>query len=265
MAPDAPSRHDLLDSLIATALEGGAAAMKVYAGAFAIDMKSDASPVTAADRLAEEIILRRLATIAPQTPVLAEESAAEGKIPALGREFFLVDPLDGTKEFVERNGEFTVNIALVCDGRPILGVVYAPAIGRLYAGGQGLGAVRVDVGADDRPGEKVAIRARSAPAAGLTAVASRSHRTPETDAFLKTLKIGDFAASGSSLKFCLIAEGAADVYPRLGRTMEWDTGAGQAVLEAAGGRVVAHPGGEPLIYGKRERSFANPPFVAWGR
>ncbi|MEX0645016.1 MAG: 3'(2'),5'-bisphosphate nucleotidase CysQ, partial [Parvularculaceae bacterium] len=239
MAPDAR----LLDSMIMIALEAGAAAMRLYAGDFAVDAKDDASPVTAADRLAEEIILKGLASAAPKTPVLAEESASEGKIPELGREFFLVDPLDGTKEFVERNGEFTVNIALVRAGRPVLGVVYAPAVGRLYAGGLDLGAFRILTRADERAGERTAIKARLAPQTGLVAVASRSHRTAETDAFLKTLNIATFAASGSSLKFCLIAEGAADIYPRLGRTMEWDTGAGQAVLEAAGGRVVVHPGG----------------------
>jgi 3'(2'), 5'-bisphosphate nucleotidase len=261
MPPDAK----LLDSIIATALEAGAATMKVYAGAFTVDAKDDASPVTAADRLSEEIILKRLAEAAPMIPVLAEESAAEGSIPELGAAFFLVDPLDGTKEFIGRNGEFTVNIALVRDGRPALGVVYAPALGRLYAGGRPLGAFRIDVGAGDRQTERRAIRTRAAPPAGVTAVASRSHRTPETDGFLKALNVAEFAASGSSLKFCLIAEGAADVYPRLGRTMEWDTGAGQAVLEAAGGRVVAHPGGEPLRYGKRDSGFANPYFIAWGR
>lgn len=271
VASDAASRDNgPLDSMIAIALEAGAATMKVYAGDFAVEAKSDASPVTAADRLSEEIILERLSRLAPEIPVLAEESAVEGRIPELGGEFFLVDPLDGTREFVERNGEFTVNIALIRDARPALGVVYAPAVGRLYAGGRGLGAFRIETQTGERPivghqGERIAIAARKAPQAGLVAVASRSHRTPETDEFLQSLQVAEFAASGSSLKFCLIAEGAADVYPRLGRTMEWDTGAGQAVLEAAGGRVVTHPGGEPLGYGKRACDFANPHFVAWGR
>ncbi|HXI86009.1 MAG TPA: 3'(2'),5'-bisphosphate nucleotidase CysQ, partial [Parvularculaceae bacterium] len=240
----------LLESLIDLALEAGAAALRVYAGDFAVDAKEDASPVTAADRQCEEIILNGLSALAPEIPVLAEESAAAGRIPDLGETFFLVDPLDGTKEFVSRNGEFTINIALVRKGRPVLGVVYAPAIGRLYAGGTGLGALRLDIGETGARGGRRAITARPVPEQGLVAVASRSHATPETEAFLKSLAVGEFAVAGSSLKFCLIAESAADVYPRLGRTMEWDTGAGQAVLEAAGGRVVVHPSGEPLSYGK---------------
>jgi 3'(2'),5'-bisphosphate nucleotidase len=243
------------------ALEAGAKAMTIYAGPLAVEAKGDASPVTEADRLGEEIILAGLTALAPEIPVLAEEAASGGTFPALGREFFLVDPLDGTKEFITKTGEFTVNIALVRDGAPVLGVVYAPAMGKLYLGDADRGAWlrRVRAGADPAP-----IRARRAPAAGLVAVASRSHRGPETDAFLSTLTITDFAAAGSSLKFCLIAEGLADVYPRLGRTMEWDTGAGQAVLEAAGGRVVEFGTEARLRYGKRERGFDNPHFIAWG-
>lgn len=255
----------LLDSMCALAVEAGAVILEIYARDFAVEHKADASPVTEADRRAEEIILRGLEKLAPQTPVLAEESAANGLIPELGEEFFLVDPLDGTKEFLSRNGEFTVNIALVRRGRPALGVVYAPALKALYAGGPGLGARIVDVGANGAQGPARPIAARSAPASGLVAVASRSHRSPETDVFLRTLKVDSFTAAGSSLKFCRLAEGAADVYPRLGRTMEWDTGAGHAVLEGAGGAVTVHPEGEPLRYGKRERGFDNPFFIAWGR
>ena len=239
----------------------------------AVEAKDDHSPVTAADRLGEEIILKGLAAAFPETPVLAEEAASAGQIPALGDAFFLVDPLDGTKEFINKTGEFTVNIALIESGRPVLGVVYAPAIGRLYTGIAGGGARRlsIDVHGDVAANSPIAARAPSA--GGLIAVASRSHRSPETDAFLKTLPISDFAAAGSSLKFCLIAEAAADVYPRLGRTMEWDTGAGQAVLEAAGGRVVAFDASAdkaptrdapPLRYGKTERGYDNPFFIAWG-
>ncbi len=253
-----------IDAISALALEAGAAALAVYESDFVVDAKSDASPVTEADRLGEEIILRGLARLAPTIPALAEEAASEGKIPALGREFFLVDPLDGTKEFVTKTGEFTVNIALIRDGRPTLGVVYAPAIGKLYAGIAGAGASLARV-ANGKAGAREPIEARKVPSRGLIAVASRSHRGPETDAFLSTLDIADFAAAGSSLKFCLIAEGLADVYPRLGRTMEWDTGAGQAVLEAAGGRVVVFGGDEPLRYGKKQRGFDNPHFIAWGR
>ncbi|MBI1366214.1 MAG: 3'(2'),5'-bisphosphate nucleotidase CysQ [Alphaproteobacteria bacterium] len=264
MSPSRDEDARLLEPLIDLALSAGAAALSVYAGDFGFEKKEDASPVTEADRLCEEIILRGLAALAPAIPVLAEESAAEGRIPDLGSVFFLVDPLDGTKEFISRNGEFTVNIALVRDEKPVLGVVYAPAIRRLYAGARSLGALRIDIDEQGAAGPKQAIAARPAPEKGLVAVASRSHRSPETDDFLKTLKIAEFAAAGSSLKFCLIAEGAADVYPRLGRTMEWDTGAGQAVLEAAGGRVEVYPSGEPLRYGKKSRGFDNPHFIAWG-
>ncbi len=254
----------LCEALTTLALKAGAAAMKIYAQDVIAESKADASPVTEADRLGEEIILTGLAGFAPQVPVLAEESAAAGDIPAtLGDRFFLVDPLDGTKEFISKTGEFTVNIALIEFGRPVFGVVYAPAINKLYVG-ERTGAWKALVDSSGAIGQHQLIRARTAPADGLIAVASRSHRSPETDEYLNTLNVADFTAAGSSLKFCLIAEGAADIYPRFGRTMEWDTGAGQAVLEAAGGRVVTHPEGESLGYGKRPRGFDNPHFIAWG-
>lgn len=252
----------LIAEMIGAALEAGREIMTVYAGAFSVAHKDDASPVTEADRRAEAIILRRLAAAAPDVQVLAEESADGVRIDP-ERDFFLVDPLDGTREFVSRNGEFTVNIALVHARRPVLGVVYAPALARLYAGGERLGAWRADDASAGR-GTRVNIRARKAPKDGLVAVASRSHRSRETDDFLAALNVSQFAEAGSSLKFCLVAEGSADIYPRLGRTMEWDTAAGQAVLEAAGGRVFVHPAGEPLAYGKRERGFDNPSFIARG-
>ena len=251
------------DALCGLAVKAGAAAMEIYAREVVAETKADQSPVTEADRLGEEIILAGLATLAPEIPVLAEESASEGKIPELGDRFFLVDPLDGTKEFITRTGEFTINIALIENGCPVFGVVYAPAINKLFAGGKS-GAWKAIVNANGEIGARTPIQARKAPENGLIAVASRSHRSPETDAYLETLKVADFTAAGSSLKFCLIAEGAADIYPRFGRTMEWDTGAGQAVLEAAGGRVLTHPEGLPLAYGKKARGFDNPHFIAWG-
>jgi len=251
----------LLKEMERLAIEAGAKAMTIYAGNFAVDAKADASPVTLADQLGEEIIVAGLRAAAPAIPILAEEAASAGAIPDLGAEFFLVDPLDGTKEFITKTGEFTVNIALVREGVAVLGVVYAPAMSKLYLGAKGRGAALRMVGAGVDPAR---IQARPAPKDGLVAVASRSHRSPETDEFLRTLKVVDFAAAGSSLKFCLIAEGLADVYPRLGRTMEWDTGAGQAVLEAAGGRVVDVETGEALRYGKKARGFDNPHFIAWG-
>jgi 3'(2'), 5'-bisphosphate nucleotidase len=247
--------------MIAMAADAGREILRIYAGAVTIDHKADGSPATEADRLAEALILERLAAAAPGVPVLAEESAAGGT-PELGGEFFLVDPLDGTREFINRNGEFTVNIALIRNQRPVLGVVYAPALSRLYAGGEGIGAFKA--GRRGAPSLRQSIRARRVRKSGLVAVASRSHRTAETDAFLESLAVADLAAAGSSLKFCLLAEGSADVYPRFGRTMEWDTAAGQAVLEAAGGRVLVHPDGVPLCYGKSERGFDNPHFIAWG-
>ena len=250
----------LLDDLAAVAVDAGAAIMRVYAAAIDVAWKTDSSPVTEADRRAEEIILKRLAALAPATPVLSEEAASEGAAFVPQAEFFLVDPLDGTREFIGRNGEFTVNIALIRNGRPAAGVVLAPALSRLYLGAKTCGAFRMET----QSGARTKIGARARPADGLVAVASRSHRSPETDAFLKALGAASFAEAGSSLKFCLIAEGAADIYPRFGRTMEWDTGAGQAVLEAAGGKVLAHPSGEALSYGKSDRGYDNPHFIASG-
>ncbi len=255
----------LAHALSALALKAGAAALEIYGSDFDTETKGDASPVTEADRLGEEIILAGLKAFAPDIPVLAEESASNGDVPEdLGDQFFLVDPLDGTREFVNRTGEFTVNIALIEDGKAVYGVVYAPASNMLYAGGRG-GAWKAPVDENGVMGAAAPISVRAAPSTGLIAVASRSHRSAETDAYLKTLNVADFTAAGSSLKFCLVAEGAADVYPRFGRTMEWDTGAGQAVLEAAGGRVMAHPENEPLAYGKKSRGYDNPHFIAWGK
>lgn len=259
-------RADVSTSLLARlALDAGAAAMDIYSTDFEASAKADSSPVTEADRIGEQIILAGLADAAPGIPVLAEEKASAGDIPdPLGDLFFLVDPLDGTKEFLKRTGEFTVNIALIASGRPAIGVVYAPALGALYVGDEN-GAWRSDVVSGALVGEPRSISARLAPQNGLIAVASRSHRSPETDDYLSKLNIADFTAAGSSLKFCLLAEGKADVYPRFGRTMEWDTAAGQAVLEAAGGCVLTEPDGAPLLYGKKERGYDNPHFIAWGR
>lgn len=259
---------ELLDQMTKLALEAGAKIMSVYDTDFDTREKADGSAVTDADEAAEAIILAGLAGAAPDVPVLAEEAAAAGDIPALGNRFFLVDPLDGTREFVNRTGEFTVNIALIENGRSVAGVVYAPALNRLYTGGPD-GARRYLTTEDHAckdDGEAIATRAR--PGDGLIAVASRSHRSPQTQEVLDALAVSDCTPAGSSLKFCVVAEGKADVYPRVGRTMEWDTGAGQAVLEAAGGRVHELQGtedGPVLGYNKKERGFDNPFFIAWGR
>jgi 3'(2'), 5'-bisphosphate nucleotidase len=258
----------LLQSLIYTAQRAGGAIMALYGTGYATDLsvrtKADASPVTAADEAAEKIILADLAAIAPDVPVVAEESVAAGHVPIIAGHFFLVDPLDGTKEFVSHRDEFTVNVALIEDGEPVLGVVYAPARRELFWGDVRAGkAGHIDADPDGTmPSMGNAITARSPPAQGLTAVASRSHRTPETDAFLANYPVAEFRSIGSSLKFCLVAMGEADIYPRLGTTMEWDTAAGHAVLVAAGGYVTGLEG-EPFRYAKP--GFRNGNFVARGR
>jgi 3'(2'),5'-bisphosphate nucleotidase len=255
---------DFLQTLIDAALEAGDEIERIYAEGCETIEKADGSPVTIADQRAEAIILSRLGEAFPDIPVLAEEEAAAGRIPDIGRRFFCVDPLDGTRGFIERNGEFTVNIALVEDGEPVAGVIYAPDSRLLYYGSRGEGAYRVRPG-----GEAESIRPRPRPAAGLTAVGSRGHASHGTADKTAHLRIADFVPSSSSLKFCLIAEGMADVYPRHGQTAEWDTAAGQAIVEAAGGRVMAldEEGREsgPLLYGKADRRFLNPGFIAWGR
>ena len=253
----------LLQPMIDTALAAGAEIERIYAEGFEAEEKLDGSPVTVADRNAERIILDRLARDFPGIPVLAEEEAAAGRIPTLGTRFFCVDPLDGTKGFVQRTGEFTVNIALVEDGATVAGVIYVPDSKLLYWGARGDGAFRVR--GDSAPER---IRTRPPQRGSLTAVGSRSHASHGTAEKSAHLGVSDFVPSSSSLKFCLVAEGAADVYPRHGATMEWDTAAGQAILEAAGGRVMVLDGLEekgPLTYGKQARAYENPPFIAWGR
>lgn len=254
MSPELKDRAALAAHVVSIAEEAGRAIMAVYETPFDTRQKGDASPVTDADESAERIILERLNSA---FPVVAEESAAAGKIPEIGTgPFWLVDPLDGTREFISRNGEFTVNIALVEGGFPTLGVVLAPALGVAYwAEGLGRAFRRKGAGAI----EPISV-CRPDPA-GLVVVASRSHRDARTDAYLARIKVKDLRSAGSSLKFCLLAEGSADHYPRLGRTMEWDTAAGQAVLAGAGGRVVTFDGA-PLVYGKA--GFENPDFIAEG-
>jgi 3'(2'), 5'-bisphosphate nucleotidase len=261
--PPALPDDALIDALLAAAVVAGRATLDVYRADFTVTQKADQSPVTAADHAAEKIILEHLARLAPAVPVVAEESVAAGSIPWVGDEFFLVDPLDGTKEFIHRRGEFTVNIALIRHGAPALGVVYAPVGGVLYAGNVGAGrAFRCPYPADAATsGPREALRVRPVPAAGITAVVSRSHSTPETDDYLQHYTVSNRVSVGSSLKFCLVAAGEADLYPRLGPTMEWDTAAGHAVLAAAGGKVLA-PGGSPLAYGKPD--FRNTFFIASG-
>jgi 3'(2'), 5'-bisphosphate nucleotidase len=257
----------LLEAMIDAAIEAGGAACAFHRSALQVREKADATPVTDADQAAESIILERLAACASATPVVAEEQAAAGRVPQAGDEFFLVDPLDGTREFIAGRAEFTVNIALVRRTEPALGVVYAPALGQLFAGDVAAGRAFVcEQGVDQalRSGRRASrepIHVRAAPRMGITAVASRSHGTPETEAYLARYTVAQRVSIGSSLKFCLIAQGRADLYPRLGPTMEWDTAAGHAVLLGAGGSVIA-PDGRALRYGKPQ--YRNPWFVASG-
>ncbi|MFO1090463.1 MAG: 3'(2'),5'-bisphosphate nucleotidase CysQ [Hyphomicrobiales bacterium] len=252
------------ETLVTIALEAGEAILTVYAGAIEVTRKADESPVTAADHAAEAVIVARLHAAFPGVPVVAEEGMAAGDEPKDARRFFLVDPLDGTKEFISRNGEFTVNIALIDGGEPVAGVVYAPAIGRLFWGEKGKGAGEARV--KDGKVEAATWRALSVceRPARPRVVASRSHLDDHTRNWLDRLGDCEIVSAGSSLKFCLVAAGEADLYPRFGRTMEWDTAAGHAVLAAAGGEVNRAEGGR-LSYGKRDHAYANPAFIASGQ
>jgi 3'(2'), 5'-bisphosphate nucleotidase len=241
--------------------------MKHYREAPKVEIKGDMSPVTRADRDSEAIILEALAGLAPDISVVSEESCGATDVPLPDR-FFLVDPLDGTKEFIQKRSDFTVNVALIEHGRPCFGLVYAPARALLALTPERGKAVEAELapnasGADLSRLHYKALHARLVPKDGLTALVSHSHLDAETEAFLATLKIAERSGVGSSVKFLAIARGEADVYPRFGPTMEWDTAAGQAVLEAAGG-VVLDVKGEPLRYGKTDLGLRNPSFIAWG-
>jgi 3'(2'), 5'-bisphosphate nucleotidase len=248
----------MLDPLVAIARRAGDAILEIYRSDFAVRAKDDATPLTAADEAAHRIIVTALAELTPDMPVLSEESAA---VPWTERRrwerYWLVDPLDGTREFVKRNGEFTVNIALVERGRPTVGVVHLPARDVCYAAAHGVGAFR-------RAGQAVPvpIRVTRPAAAPPRVVASRSHRGELLDAWLAALGAHALVSVGSSLKFCAVAEGAADLYPRLGPTMEWDTAAGQCVAECAGASVL-DAGGAALACNRGE-SLLNPHFLVRG-
>ena len=252
-----------VDELAALAVSAGLEILDVYGsdadaaadGGPSHDSKSDGSPVTEADTRAEAVILAGLAELAPEIPVLAEEAVAAGHVPDVsGGPFWLVDPLDGTKEFISRNGEFTVNIALIEDGMPVVGIVHLPALGVTYVGTPGLAERRDANGVEQ-------LTVREVPADGFDVLTSRSHADEKTEQFLAKITVRERVSAGSSLKFCRVAEGSADLYPRLGRTMEWDTAAGHAVLLAAGGAVYTIDD-EVLGYGKDGHD--NPHFVAYG-
>ncbi|MEL6997791.1 MAG: 3'(2'),5'-bisphosphate nucleotidase CysQ [Pseudomonadota bacterium] len=252
--------QDLDSRMTELALAAGQAIMSIYdAGDLQTQAKSDESPVTAADLAADEVIRAGLATSFPDIPAITEE-AAESHVQTAPNRFFLVDPLDGTKEFIQRRGEFTVNIALIESGVPVRGVVYAPAIGRLFAT---RAEFAVELGVADhrvQAGSARRLQVSAPDNAALTVIASKSHRDQATDDYIAEYAVADFKSAGSSLKFCLLAAGEADFYPRLGRTMEWDTAAGHAVLRAAGGTVLRHDDQTPLTYGKPE--WENPHFLA---
>lgn len=261
------SDSEILSVFERLALEAGKLVMDVYAAEIAVETKADLSPVTAADRASERLILEGLRREFPEYPCVAEEEIASGVVPgALDGAFLLIDPLDGTREFVGRRPDFTVNIALVRGGAPVIGVVYAPARGEMHCGLPGR-AEAIEVGHGHALGIRRVVHVRNG-FTPLTIVASRSHRTYDTDVYIRKFAAAEIVSVGSSLKFCMIASGKADLYPRFGPTMEWDTAAGDAVLRAAGGTTTTLDGA-PLGYGKRGRAgvadFLNPPFVAKGK
>ncbi len=261
--------REFVEGVVETAFRAGQAAMRIYATDFAVSYKDDQSPVTAADHASEAVILGGLAELAPGIPVIAEESVSEGRMPETSRYFFLVDPLDGTREFMKKNGEFTINIALIEAGVPKFGLIYAPALSKLYltlSPEEAVSAMLPSNLSYLKPGSLnwQPMRTRTPVPGALTCVVSRSHQTGETEAFMQSKGIVETKRIGSSLKFCLVAAGEADVYPRLGPTWEWDTAAGHAIVNAAGGCVLLQTG-EPLIYGKRSDRYLNPGFIVWGK
>jgi 3'(2'), 5'-bisphosphate nucleotidase len=241
--------------------EAGCAIMAVRAGQLGVDRKPDGSPVCRADLDAEALILARLAAVMPGVAVIAEESFKpdHGGVP---ERFLLVDPLDGTREFLAGHSDFTVNIALIEAGAPIVGAICAPALAQVYLAGAT--AWQAELAPDGTLGPARVILTSPVADAGLRALASRSHLNRETEQWLAARPVAQLQRAGSSLKFCLIARGEADVYPRIAPTMEWDTAAGHAILNAAGGCVIGLDG-SPLRYGKRDAGFRNEGFVAWGR
>lgn len=247
-----------IQSICSLAKKAGMAILEVYNGEITVEIKDDKSPLTAADKASHEVIMAGLKALTPDIPILSEEGK---NIPYEERRhwkrFWLVDPLDGTKEFIKRNGEFTVNIALIEGNAPVFGVVYVPVPDKMYTGVVGEGA-----NVKEGNGETTKIQVRKVDAkAGLTVVMSRSHPSPELEAYLNGVNVAEALPVGSSLKLCVVAEGIADLYPRLGPTMEWDTAAGQAVVLAAGGRVRT-PEGCPLVYNKK--NLLNPHFIVEG-
>jgi 3'(2'), 5'-bisphosphate nucleotidase len=255
----------LLDALTKIASQAGAAIMRVRENGASVRTKADASPVTEADEAAEAIILKGLAHVLPGVTVVSEEAASRCAVPEVPDTFILVDPLDGTREFIDGRDEFTVNIAIVRNGRPVTGIVGAPALNTIWRGAIGAGAERLllPCGAGPKDArERTVLRTVPHRGGSWRAMVSRSHLDPKTEQWLARFPTVERVDCGSSVKFCRIAEGKADVYPRLGRTSEWDIAAGDAVLCAAGGVVLA-PGGNPVRYGQVTLELKVPAFIAW--
>ncbi|WP_420411534.1 3'(2'),5'-bisphosphate nucleotidase CysQ [Roseibium sp.] len=262
---------DRMKGLLNLAIAAGEEILKIYAEDFSAMVKGDGSPVTVADQAAEDVILKGLEAQFPGVPVVAEESVEAGRLPEGGDRYFLVDPLDGTKEFLKKNGEFTVNIALIEHGAPVFGVVYAPALNEIFWGGalpggdKDTGAYQARVqGTEIFEAQKISVRC--APDAGLSVLASRSHLSKETEALIAKLNVAEKLSVGSSLKLCWVAAGRADLYPRMAPTMLWDIAAGDALVRAAGGRVVLAETGEDFVYkvppGATKDDLRNPHFIA---
>lgn len=270
--PRALAPRGLAAALLPPLLAAGRLELDHQRRGVAVERKADRSPVTAADREAEAILAAALATIAPDIPVVAEEAAAAGAIPPAAETYFVVDPLDGTRDFVEGSADFTINVALIRDGRPVFGMILAPAHGELYVAlgpGQAMMAQVDVVAAAAAPPDFAAlawmpVSVRTPPEDGLVALMSPWRPVDPVEQWLSGHPIAGRRMAGSSYKFCLLARGDGDVYPQPGPTHEWDTAAGQAIVEAAGGTVVTREG-QPLGYGKHADGYRNPAFIAWGR
>jgi 3'(2'), 5'-bisphosphate nucleotidase len=265
---EAAEYKDLAFAIMEAAQHAGRAIMDIYRSAPQVHFKADSSPVTDADHASEAILIAALSKLMSDVPIIAEERTASGYIPDLTRSFFLVDPLDGTKEFLKFNGEFAINIALVENGKAVFGLIYAPDKADCYVTLSPGAAYRCSLPPDPAAHSSQAaftlLSGESDASRPFRAIVSRSHLRPEAVRFLEKLGNPEKAILGSSLKFGVLARGDADVYPRFGPTSEWDTAAGQAILEAAGGCAVTLEG-QPLRYGKRDEGFVNPPFIAWRR
>src|SRR5215510_4126397 len=265
---DAKEAKSLAEGLLGVVLSAARVEMSHFGAGLAVETKADKSPVTIADRAAEEIILRGLQRLVPGVPVIAEESVAHGSLPATSHRFFLVDPLDGTKGFIKGKPEFTINIALIEQAQPTFGIIYAPALADFYLTLGPSHAVNAKFAPQTSARflsevELQPIRSRLADPKALVALTSQSHPSRATEAFLRRYQVVEQRALASCLKFGWLAKGAADLYPRTGETSEWDTAAGHALLVAAGGSVTTLAGG-PLLYGKASCHYINPNFVAWG-